>query len=93
MMGTDDVRVDALTITRARLAIEMGYEPSWERSLALAKLDECGLWLTRCKPRGIAEPTIEETAQAAASECLKELTVRIKPGDLPVKSFLGMAVD
>lgn len=26
------------------------YEPSRERSLAATKLDECELWLTRCKP-------------------------------------------
>lgn len=26
------------------------YQPSRERSLALTKLDECGMWLTRCVP-------------------------------------------
>jgi hypothetical protein len=26
------------------------FEPSRERSLALTKLDECAMWLGRCKP-------------------------------------------
>lgn len=41
---------DILKLKNLRAAIERDYAPSRERSLALTKLDEAELWLTRCAP-------------------------------------------
>lgn len=35
--------------TRMRVLFDE-FEPSRERSLAVTKLDECEMWLARCKP-------------------------------------------
>lgn len=56
---------------RLRREIETAYEVSRERALALTKLDECELWLGRCKPRVTASPTLKGAAQDAAMPCLK----------------------
>lgn len=56
---------------RLRREIETAYEASRERALALTKLDECELWLGRCKPRVTASPTLKGAAQDAAMPCLK----------------------
>lgn len=60
---------------RLRREIETAYEASRERALALTKLDECELWLGRCKPRVTASPTLkgaaQDAAQDAAMPCLK----------------------
>lgn len=56
---------------RLRREIETAYEVSRERALALTKLDECELWLGRCKPRVTASPTLKGAGQDAAMPCLK----------------------
>lgn len=79
------VNLDEPTLNRVRRAIELAYEPSRERSLAFTKLDECELWLTRCKPRG-TEISLEEM-RVSVSDCLG------KPADSPFRNFCGMAVE
>lgn len=64
--GTEETAVQNL-----RKGIETAYEASRERALALTKLDECELWLGRCKPRVTASPTLKGAAQDAAMPCLK----------------------
>lgn len=68
-------KLDAVTeetaVQNLRKGIETAYEVSRERALALTKLDECELWLGRCKPRAAASPTLKGAAQDAAMPCLK----------------------
>lgn len=64
--GTEETAVQNL-----RKGIETAYEANRERALALTKLDECELWLGRCKLRGTASPTLKGAAQDAAMPCLK----------------------
>lgn len=64
--GTEETAVQNL-----RKGIETAYEANRERALALTKLDECELWLGRCKPRVTASPTLKGAAQDAAMPCLK----------------------
>lgn len=64
----------------ARLSIETVYKVSRERALALTKLDECELWLTRCKTKRAAAQAAADAAQAAAMPCLKDdMRVELKP--------------
>jgi hypothetical protein len=48
------------------------YKPSRERSLALTKLEECELWLTKC------EPTDEAFSRDQASSDLDDLDSKIE---------------
>lgn len=64
--GTEETAAQNL-----RKGIETAYEANRERALALTKLDECELWLGRCKPRVTASPTFKGAAQDAAMPCLK----------------------
>ena len=41
---------DALKLKSVRSAVERDYAPSRERDLAITKLEEAELWLTRCAP-------------------------------------------
>lgn len=36
-------------------SIEQDWVPSRERSLALTKLEECEMWLAKCKPVGTSD--------------------------------------
>ena len=64
--GTEETAVQNL-----RKGIETAYEASRERALALTKLDECELWLGRCKLKETATPAAGSSAQEAAMPCLK----------------------
>lgn len=66
-----DAATEEMAVQNLRKGIETAYEASRERALALTKLDECELWLGRCKLRGTASPTLKGAAQDAAMPCLK----------------------
>lgn len=66
-----DAATEETAVRNLRQGIETAYEPNRERALALTKLDECELWLGRCKPRETASPTLKGAAQDAAMPCLK----------------------
>lgn len=61
----------------ARLSIETVYKVSRERALALTKLDECEMWLERCKSKETAAPAAAGAAQDAAMPCLKDANVEL----------------
>ena len=58
-------------VQNLRKSIELAYETSRERALALTKLDECELWLGRCELKETAAPAAGSAAQEAAMPCLK----------------------
>ena len=58
-------------VREMREDIECVYATSRERALALTKLDECELWLTRCKTKKAAAQAAADAAQDAAAACLK----------------------
>ena len=58
-------------VQNLRKSIELAYETSRERALALTKLDECELWLGRCELKETAAPAASSAAQEAATPCLK----------------------
>lgn len=60
----------------ARLSIEAVYKVSRERALALTKLDECEMWLERCKPKETAAPAHGEAAANAAQRV--DVDVRVQ---------------
>lgn len=66
-----DAVTEETAVRNLRKGIETAYEANRERALALTKLDECELWLGRCKPRVTASPTLKGAAQDAAMPCLK----------------------
>lgn len=66
-----DAMDEETAVQNLRKGIETAYEASRERALALTKLDECELWLGRCKPGAAASPTLKGAAQDAAMPCLK----------------------
>lgn len=53
------------------------YEPSRERSLAITKLDECELWLSKCTP---TQETLNRD-QAAPSPITKPFADLIDPAE------------
>lgn len=61
-----------VAVQNLRADIELVYATSRERALALTKLDECELWLTRCKTKRAAAQAAADAAQAAAMPCLKD---------------------
>lgn len=61
-----------VAVQNLRADIELVYATSRERALALTKLDECVLWLTRCKTKRAAAQAAADAAQAAAMPCLKD---------------------
>ena len=67
----DAMMTEETAVQNLRKGIETVYEASRERALALTKLDECELWLGRCKLRVTASPTLKGAAQDAAMPCLK----------------------
>lgn len=72
---TDAPKVGQLrnvAVQNLRADIELVYATSRERALALTKLDECELWLTRCKTKRAAAQAAADAAQAAAMPCLKD---------------------
>lgn len=60
-----------VAVQNLREDIELVYATSRERALALTKLDECELWLTRCKTKKAAAQAAADAAQDAAMPCLK----------------------
>lgn len=64
-----------VAVQNLRADIELVYATSRERALALTKLDECELWLTRCKTKRAAAQAAADAAQAAAMPCLKDANV------------------
>lgn len=60
-----------VAVQNLRADIELVYATSHERALALTKLDECELWLTRCKTKRMAAQAAADAAQDAAMPCLK----------------------
>lgn len=71
---------------RLRREVETAYEASRERALALTKLDECEMWLGRCKPMETAAPATAGAAQDAAAACLKADEARgVKLPDISVE--------
>lgn len=61
-----------VAVQNLREDIELVYATSRERALALTKLDECELWLTRCKTKKAAAQAAADAAQTAAMPCLKD---------------------
>ena len=90
-------------VQNLRKSIELAYETSRERALALTKLDECEMWLGRCEPRETAAPTLQGAASPADAPCLKDVKVEVKPEALAdavsrslldgAKPMLRMAVE
>lgn len=61
-----------VAVQNLRADIELVYATSREGALALTKLDECELWLTRCKTKRAAAQAAADAAQAAAMPRLKD---------------------
>lgn len=83
-----------LGVEALRTSIESGYEVSRERAIALTKLDECALWLTRCEPRETAAPAAGSAVERADNETLAGLGRRGAAMGIPdMGSILRSAVD
>lgn len=73
-------------VRNLREDIECVYATSRERALALTKLDECELWLTRCKTKKAAAQAAADAAQDADAACLKGDEARgVKLPDISVE--------
>lgn len=84
-------RMRNTAVQNLRADIELVYATSRERALALTKLDECELWLTRCKTKRAAAQAAADAAQAAAMPCLEDDEARgfklpdVSAGDVSVE--------
>lgn len=85
--------IASLAASALRSSIESAYAPSRERSLALTKLEECELWLRRCKPEETAAPAMANAARYADAPTLgdshvpdfklPDLMAKATPGGMP----------
>lgn len=70
-----DPKTPAQALAHARELAEAAYADCPERRAAFGRLEECAMWMGRCRPRGTAAPAHGEAAAGAA----QPVSVDVRP--------------